>query len=96
MVRYVVLFDFTQQGISKVSETIARADSFAEAAKKAGATVTSVYWTVGPHDGMLLLEAPDEQTATTLLLKLGSQGNVRSHTLRAFDRKEMDGMLKKI
>jgi len=95
MVRYIALFNFTEQGIKNVSETINRADAFQKAAQKAGAAVKGLYWTVGRHDGILVFEAPDEQTAMALLTKLGSSGNVRTETLRAFDRGEMESILSK-
>lgn len=95
MFRVVVLLDYTQQGIAKVSETLSRGDAFCKTTQKAGVSVKSQYWTSGGHDGVLVLEGPDEQAVTALLLKLGSEGNMRSHTLRAFDRAEMEGILTK-
>ena len=95
MVRYIGLFKFTEQGIKIVSETISRADAFKKAAQKAGAAVKSVYWTVGRYDGVIVFEAPDEQTAMGLLTKLGAAGNVRTETLRAFERGEMETILSK-
>ena len=55
-----------------------------------------IYWTVGPYDLVSVLEAPDEQSATAFLLELGSVGNVRSTTLRAYDREEMSGILERL
>lgn len=95
MVRYIVLLDQTQQGIAKISDTISRADAFSKAAQKAGVSIKSQYWTSGGHDGVLVLEGPDEQVVSALLLKLASDGNVRTHTLRAFDRTEMEAILSK-
>lgn len=95
MVRYIVLLDQTQQGIAKISDTISRADAFSKAAQKAGVSIKSQYWTSGGHDGVLVLEGPDEQVVSALLLKLASEGNVRTRTLRAFDRTEMEAILSK-
>ena len=55
-----------------------------------------IYWTVGPYDLVSVFEAPDEQSATAFLLELGSVGNVRSTTLRAYDREEMSGILERL
>jgi uncharacterized protein with GYD domain len=93
MIRFLVLIDYTPQGISKFSDTLSRAEGFAEAAKKAGVTVKSQYWTIGRHDGAMVLEAADEKAVTALLLKLGGEGNVRTHTLRAYDAGEMKTIL---
>jgi uncharacterized protein with GYD domain len=96
MVRYIVLVNFTEQGMKHISETLNRAETFGKSVQKAGASVKSQYWTVGAFDGVLVLEAPDEQTAAALMTKLGSAGNVRTQSLRAFDRGEMEGILGKI
>jgi uncharacterized protein with GYD domain len=52
-----------------------------------------IYWTVGPYDLVSVFEAPDDQSVSAFLLELGSIGNVRSSTLRAYDREEMGGIL---
>ena len=39
-----------------------------------GVKVTDIYWTLGDHDGVLIFEAPDDETATTLLLHLAALG----------------------
>ena len=95
MVRTLVLFQFTEQGIRNFAETESRAQAFAKAAEKAGASVKAQYWTLGAYDGALVLESPDEQTAAGLLMKLGSLGNVRTQTLRAFDRSEIGAVVAK-
>ncbi|NIR50680.1 GYD domain-containing protein [candidate division KSB1 bacterium] len=96
MPTYIILLDFTEQGVQKIKDTTKRADAFAEAAKKAGITVKDVYWTSGEHDGVLILEAPDDETVSASLLSLAKQGNVRSHTLRAFTRSEIESIIDKI
>ena len=95
MVRFLSLFNFTDQGARKFSETAERADAFQKLAQKVGATVKALYWTVGSYDGAVVLEAPDEQTAISLLAKLASLGNVRTHSMRALDRSEMEPILAK-
>jgi uncharacterized protein with GYD domain len=95
MVRMIVLLDYTQQGIAKISDTLSRAEAFSKAAQKAGVSVKSQYWTSGGHDGVVVLEGPDELTVQALILKLGVEGNLRSQSLRAFDRSEMEAILAK-
>ena len=95
MVTYVALFNWTEQGISKLQDTLKRAEDFTSVAQKAGARVTHQFWTVGPYDGMLVLEAPDEATAVGLIAKVVRLGNVRTTTLRAFDATEMRQVLAK-
>src|SRR5688500_19833806 len=84
MATFVVLINFTEQGARAVRDTRRRADAFRAAAESAGVSVRDVFWTLGHYDGVLVLEARDDQTVTTLLLDLATLGNVRTQTLRAF------------
>jgi len=96
MVRYVVLLNFTDQGIRNVKQTVERAKAFKAVADKLGAHVKDLYWTQGPYDVVTTIEVPDEETCMSLLLSLGSLGNVRSQTLRAFSAEEMQHILAKM
>jgi uncharacterized protein with GYD domain len=96
MVTYIMLGQFTDQGIRSIKETTRRADAVKEMAKKAGATVKDVYWTQGPYDVAAIVEAPDEASATAFFLGIGALGNVRTQTLRAFTADEMSGILGKM
>jgi uncharacterized protein with GYD domain len=96
MPTYIALGNFTDQGIRGVKDTIKRADAVKEAAKKYGANMTQVYWTVGQYDLVTVIEAPNDESATAFLLAVGSAGNVRTQTLRAFNKDEMNGILAKL
>jgi uncharacterized protein with GYD domain len=50
---------------------------------------------LGTYDIVVVMEAPDDETATAYALALGSLGNVRTQTLRAFDRDEIRGVIAK-
>ena len=58
-----------------------------------GVKVSGMYWTLGAFDGMIIVEAPDEATATAVLLQLGSLGSMRTQTVRAFDAAPMQKVL---
>ena len=96
MVTYIALSNFTDQGIRNVKDTTKRADAVKEAAKKFGATMTQIYWTLGKYDVVAVIEAPDETSATAFALAIGMAGNVRTQTLRAFSKDEMNGILGKM
>lgn len=96
MKTYVVLIDFTEKGVQGIRESPARAAQFRDAAGKMGARVKDLYWTLGEHDGLLVLEAPDDETVTAVVLQLAGAGNVRTRTLRAFGADEMEGLLGKL
>ena len=93
MATYTVLANFTEQGIRNIKETTHRAEAVEAAARKAGITVKSIQWTLGPYDLVCQFEAPDDETMTAFGLTLGMQGNVRTQTLRTFSRDEMNSIL---
>ncbi|HEV3259994.1 MAG TPA: GYD domain-containing protein [Gemmataceae bacterium] len=93
MATFITTVHFTEQGIKAVRDTCNRAAAFKAAAEKLGVKVTGIYWTLGAFDGVIICEAPDEATATAALLHVGSQGNLRTQTARAFDAAEMQKIL---
>ena len=93
MVTFIALLDYTDQGIRNIKDSPHRADQFNQLAEKAGARVVQQYWTIGSHDGVLILEAPDDTIAASVLLALGASGNVRTTTLRAFEWADAQGLI---
>ena len=96
MATYIVLCQFTDQGIRNVKETTKRADAAKELAAKFGVTLKDFYWTLGKHDVGIVCEGQDDAALTAFGLAVGSAGNVRTQTLRAFTRDEMNGVLAKL
>jgi uncharacterized protein with GYD domain len=96
MAKYISLLQFTDQGIHNVKDTIRRADAATAEAEKMGAKIADAFWTMGAYDVVLVLDAPDDKTVSAFSLKLGSLGNVKSQTMRAFDKEEMESILAKI
>jgi uncharacterized protein with GYD domain len=96
MARYVSLLQFTDQGIRNIKDTTKRGAAATAEAEKMGAKVTTFLWTMGAYDLVLLLDAPDDETVIAFAAKLGSLGNVKTHTMRAFDKQEMEKILGKI
>ena len=96
MATYVVLVNFTEQGIRNVKETAKRADAVAEMAKKYGATTKEFLWTLGSHDVVAVYEAPNDESMAAFGMAVGALGNVRTQTMRAFSRQEMAAVLGKL
>jgi uncharacterized protein with GYD domain len=96
MATYITLANFTDQGIRSVKDSTKRADAVKEAAKKFGATMPQIYWTMGAFDIVAVVEAPDDMSATAFALAIGVAGNIRGQTLRAFNKDEMNGILSKL
>lgn len=95
MPTYITLLNWTDQGVRNYKETTKRAETVATAVEKLGAKLVNIYWTVGPYDLVSVVDAPDDETATAALLQISAAGNVRSTTLRAFGRDEMDRIISK-
>jgi uncharacterized protein with GYD domain len=93
MPTYISLMNFTDQGIRVIKESPARAGAFEVMADKYGVKLVSLHYTVGSYDIIAIMDAPDEETVTAVLLNVGSLGNVRSQTLRGFSSEEMQGIL---
>ena len=96
MATFISTVRFTAQGIQGVNDTTRRAAALKAAAKKMGVKVVSLYWTLGAFDGLIVFEAPDDETATALMLSVGALGNVQTTTVRAFNAAEMDQILAKM
>jgi uncharacterized protein with GYD domain len=96
MARYVGLIQFTDQGIRNIKDTVKRGDAAAAEAEKMGMKIIEEFWTLGAYDVVLLVDAPDDETVTAFMLKVGSLGNVKTATMRAFGKAEMKGILAKI
>ena len=96
MATYIALSNFTEQGLRNVKDTTKRADAVKEAAKKLNVEITQIYWTLGKHDLVVVFDAPDDETITAFELTIGKAGNVRTQTLRGFDRSEMNAILSRV
>ena len=96
MATYIALSNFTDQGIRSVKDTTKRAEAVQAAAAKFGVKMTQIYWTLGSYDIVSVIDAPDEASATAFALSIGAAGNIRTQTLRAFNKDEMTGILGKM
>ena len=96
MARYISLMKFADQGIRNVRDTIKRGDAAKAEAEKLGMKIIEEFWTMGAYDGVVLFEAPDDETMTAFACKVSSLGNVKTETMRAFGKEEMEKILSKI
>jgi uncharacterized protein with GYD domain len=88
METYVVLANYTPQGVARLKDAPARIDEGRQAIEAAGGKILDWYLTMGRYDIVFIIQLPDSKLAATMLLALGSQGNVRTETLRAFSEAE--------
>ena len=96
MATYVGLIQFTDQGIRNIRDTVKRGDAAVAEAEKMGMKIVEEFWTMGAYDVVIVVDAPNDETMSAFMLKIGSLGNVKSHTLRAFRRNEMENILAKV
>jgi uncharacterized protein with GYD domain len=96
MARYVSLIQFADQGIRNIQDTIKRGDAAMAEAEKLGMKIIEEFWTMGAYDAVVLFDAPDDETMTAFAYKVSSLGNVKTHTMRAFGKEEMEKILAKI
>ena len=90
MATFITTIKFTKQGIKDIDQSTKRAAIIKTEARKLGAKVKEIYWTLGDHDGLLILEAPEDETATAVILHLGAMGNFHTSTCWAYATAEME------
>ena len=95
MSTYVVLMNWTDQGVRADRDTVRRRDQAETLAEKYGARIEQVYWTMGHYDIVGVIEAPDDETITAMMLELTAAGNLRTATLRAFDHDQMQAIIQR-
>ncbi len=93
MPKYVLLLNWTDQGIANVKETVNRYHAAKQLVESKGGTFDAIFWTQGPYDLVAVTEVPDEETGTAINLQLGATGNLRTLTMRAFTEDEMTGII---
>lgn len=96
MATYIVLGNFTDQGVRNIKESPKRAEALRGMGKKVGVNVKDVYWTLGQYDVACIVDAPDDAAITALGLSIGALGNVRTQCLRAFTADEIGTIIDKL
>jgi uncharacterized protein with GYD domain len=93
---YISLVKFTEKGMQNAKQTTQRLAAWAAKVQSMGVTIKQMYWTLGEYDQVCIFEAPDDETAASVLLAADMLGNIRTQTMRAFTAAEMDKILAKV
>ena len=93
---YIILWNYTNEGIKTVKESPKRADAFKSKLENAGGKLIETYYTFGKYDGVSIIEAPTDETLMSVLLSVESQGKTRSVTLKAFSYDEATKIIQNI
>jgi uncharacterized protein with GYD domain len=96
MPTYISLVQFTDKGIQAAKETTQRVADWASKVESSGVSIRDMYWTLGQYDQVCVFDAPDDETAASVLLGADILGNIRTQTLRAFTPAEMKKILAKV
>ncbi len=96
MATYIILINFTEQGIRNIKDSPSRLDAARQAMKDMGGELKDTYLTIGAHDLVAVVEAPSDEVLAKFALVIGSQGNVRTTTLRAFTEAEYRGIIQSL
>jgi len=92
MPTYISLVQFTDKGIQAAKETTQRVADWSAKVQSKGVRINQMYWTLGQYDQVCIFDAPDDETAASVLLS----GNIRTRTMRAFTTSEMERILSKM
>jgi uncharacterized protein with GYD domain len=93
MPKYVILVNWTEQGVKNVKDTVNRYQAARQLVESKGGKFDTILWTAGPYDMVAVTDVPDEETATAINLQLGAAGNLRTITMRGFTENEMTGII---
>jgi uncharacterized protein with GYD domain len=93
---YIILWNYTEQGIKNVKESPKRVNIFKYKLENAGGKLKDKYYTFGKYDGVSIVEAPNDEALMSCLLSIGSQGNARTITLKAFTYEDATKIMENI
>ena len=96
MPHYVSLMRWTSQGLAGLPAWRERVEDGERVIEAAGGSLISVYVTLGRYDVVEIFEAPDDETAAEIILKLQRYGAEQTETLRAFTRDEAEQIIRRI
>jgi len=96
MATFVTLYNFTEQGLKTIKDTVKRTEAAKKAAAAQGMNVKEVLWVQGQYDLVVISEASDETKSSAFALSTMKLGNVRGQTLRAFTAAEMEKILEHV
>jgi uncharacterized protein with GYD domain len=95
MATFIGLGRLTDRGLTNLDDLTERHAAAVKRAEDNGAKVVASYAVSGHYDFVVILDAPDMQTALNVLTREAEHGNVRYQTLQAFPMADFSKMMKK-
>ena len=96
MSTYVVLVNYTEQGIRDINNLPDRLQALEQGLQRAGGKLIGWYLTMGAYDAVAISELPDDDAMARLALTFGAQGRVRTTTLKAFTREQAEAIARSL
>ena len=96
MPTYIGLYKLTDQGIKNIKDAPKRIEEGIKRAEAAGGKVIGFYTVLGEYDYVAVGEFPNDEVAVAFALAMGSEGNVRTTTLKAFTKEKFAEIVKKL
>lgn len=96
MPRFILSLNWTDQGIRSVKDAPKRAQAARELAKKVGVEIKEVYLTSGADDLLVIVDTANGDNVAKFALALGSLGNVRTRTARAWPESEFQKLISEL
>lgn len=92
---YIILGNYTEQGIKNVKDSPKRDEEARRMIEKAGGKM-QLYYTMGEHDFVAIIELPSDEEVAKFLLQVGRAGNVRTKTLKAWSESEIHKVMSQL
>jgi uncharacterized protein with GYD domain len=96
MPTYIGLLKWTEQGAKNAKDALKRNQEGRAEIERVGGRLIGSWWTQGAYDAVIVVELPDDETMSAMAIALGTQGNVRTETMRAYGADEMQRILGKL
>jgi uncharacterized protein with GYD domain len=93
---YITLMRWTTQGVAGLPAWRDRVEEGERVIEGAGGRMVGVYVTLGRYDVVEIFEAPDDDTAAEIVMKLERHGAEQTETLRAFTREEAEEIIRRL
>ena len=96
MPHYISLMRWTTQGLAGLPGWRERVEEGERTIEACGGRLIGVYVTLGRYDVVEIFEAPDDETAAEILMKLQRYGAEHTETLRGFTREEAEEIVRRL
>jgi uncharacterized protein with GYD domain len=93
MSAYVLLCNYTDQGIRTIKDVPKRRAAAREMAKKFGIELKGGHLALGAYDLIVHAEAASDEAIAKYVLSMASKGNLHTTTLKVFSEAETDKII---